>query len=143
MWGKELVSSRKSLVLSVLCFLLCSLVSPTLLYADVTLTDEEAQMMLDYMDACEATLLRTSNELNQSMEDLQLAQSRLDEAQTELMTVQTELSNVQSNYEEQVKYYEEQLNEAEKKNKNLKATVAVTTGSSASLLVVVLLCLLL
>lgn len=79
-------------------------------YADVTLTDEEAQEML--------------NEITESKKDLQ--------------ELQIQLEDVKNDCNEQKIYYEEQLSEANKKNKVLKGTSIAGGSTSAVLLIVII-----
>lgn len=90
------------LVLSVLSFLSCFSPSCFTCSAEVTLTDEEADRIL--------------NELKES--------------RTDLLTVQKELDSVKNDCEMQKQSYETQLAEAESKNKKLDKAVTVTGTSS-------------
>ena len=78
-------------------------------YADVVLTDEEAQTIL----------------------------SEIEESKKELESVKTELNKVKTTYSEQKTSYETQLNEAERKNRKLKKTATVT-GTSAGIFMVLM-----
>lgn len=99
MWQKK---SKLFLVLSVLFSLLCFSPLCSICYADVTLTYEETEQILN---------------------EIQLAK-------TESENVKKELEDVKNTYNEQKTSYEDQLNVAEKKNQNLKTAVAVTSTAS-------------
>lgn len=99
------------LVLSVLSFLSCFSPSCFTCSAEVTLTDEEADRIL--------------NELKES--------------RTDLLTVQKELDSVKSDCEMQRQSYETQLAEAESENKKLSKVATVTGSSSVALLIVTVL----
>lgn len=68
-------------------------------FAEVTLTDSEAEEMLT---------------------EIQLAKKELESAKKDLETAETELSQVKSTWQEQKEYYEKRLNEAENKEEVLK-----------------------
>lgn len=78
-------------------------------YADVVLTDEEAQEML----------------------------SEIEESKKELNQLKAQLNDVKTTYSEQKTSYETQLNEAERKNKRLK-TATTVTGTSAGIFMVLM-----
>lgn len=99
MCGKRL---RKFLVLSVLFFLFFFSPSCFPCYAEVILTDKEAQEML--------------NEMQKSKMDLS--------------SLQTQLEDVKSTYNEQKASYEMQLTKANQKKENLKTAVTVTSTST-------------
>lgn len=107
MCGKKLRMVSLFLVLSLLSFS-----SPLLssLWAEVVLTDEEAQELM--------------NEITESKKDLQ--------------ELQTQLEDVKSDYNEQKTSYEKQLTEVEKKNKGLTTAVTIT-GTSTGILAIILL----
>lgn len=114
MWSRKL---KISLVLSVLCSL--SLFSPSCFscYADVTLTDAEAQEL--------------ENLIQESQKDLCELQMKSEE----------QLNAVKKDYEEQKKSYEEQLKEA-KKDKAEALTISVLTSASMCLISIALIILL-
>ena len=101
--------SKHSLVLlGLFCLLLCSPLC-YYSYAEVTLTDEEAEKIL--------------NEIQESKKDLETLQSQLE-------TAETQLEDVKNTYNEQKESYEKQLTEAEKKNRGLKTAVVATSSST-------------
>ncbi len=104
MWKK----SKKLLLLLVLSLPLLPVHFSSYSYADVILTDKEAQELM--------------SEIQESKKDLQ-------ELQNQLSKAEIQLSDVKNTYEEQKTYYEKQLKEAEKKNSSLK-TAVVATGTS-------------
>jgi ABC-type transport system involved in cytochrome bd biosynthesis fused ATPase/permease subunit len=109
MCGKRLKTFS---ALSVLFLLLCfSPFSPSC-YADVILTDKEAQEM---------------------MEEIQASKTELTELKNELNSAQTELTDVKNISEEQKKSYEKQLNEAGKKEQKLETAVTVTSTTTVLL----------
>ena len=85
-------------------------------FAEVKLTDKEAETIL--------------NEISESKKELEDVKNELIQSQKDLIEQKTELEDVKNTYNEQKTSYETQLNEAEKQNKTLK-TVAVATGSSS------------
>ena len=91
-------------------------------FAEVKLTDEEIETIL--------------NEINESKKELEDVKSELSQSQKDLIEQKTELEDVKNTYNEQKTSYEMQLNEAEKRNKTLK-TVSVATGSSTIALTIV------
>jgi len=91
MCGRKLKAFLLSLVL---VFLSCS----RLVYAEVTLTDEEATEL----------------------------QTLIQESQKELRLLKTELTDVQTNLQEQKKSYEQQLNVAKRNNYIMKAVTIVS-----------------
>ena len=112
MCGKRLrMSYRLSVLFLVLFFSLLS----SFCYAEVKLTDKEAEQML--------------SEIQESKEELNQVKTELEESKKESQELKTELEDVKNTYNEQKASYEMQLNEAEKQNKMLK-TVSVATGSS-------------
>ena len=98
----------------VLFFLLCFSPFCSFCYAEVTLTDQEAQEML--------------NEIQESRKDLE--------------TLEQQLTDVQNDCEEQKKYYEEQLKEVKKQEARYE-TLATVSGISTALLTLTVLILLL
>lgn len=111
MCGKRL---KTFLSLSVLVLLLSCSHFCVPLYAEVKLTDREAQQLM--------------NEIQESRKDLE--------------TLEQQLTDVQNDCEEQKKYYEEQLREA-KKQKARYETLATVSGISTALLTLTVLILLL
>ena len=98
------------LLLPVLFFLLSFSPLSSSCYAEVTLTDEEAQEIL--------------NEIKESKKDLT-------ELQEKLTSAEAQLKDVQNAYSEQKTSYEMQLKEAEEKQKKLRKALTVTSTSSA------------
>ena len=80
-------------------------------YAEVILTEEEAQQILE----------------------------EIQEAKKELIEQKTELENVKNTCNEQKTYYETQLTEAEKKNSNLKTAVITTSVSTVISIIIAVL----
>ena len=78
-------------------------------YADVILTDEEAQEL---------------------MEQIQVSKTELQTVRENLQSAQTELEDVKNTSIEQKIYYEEQLNEAEKKSQTLETCLTVTSTTT-------------
>lgn len=115
MCGRKL---KESLLLLGLCSLLCFSPLCSYCYADVTLTDKEAQELM--------------TEIQESKKDLTELKSQLNEAETQL-------SDVKNTYEEQKKSYETQLSEVSKQNKGLKTGVTITTTSSIILFLLTIL----
>lgn len=97
-------------------------------YAEVVLTEEEAQQI--------------QNELSQSKKDLQKAKEEIailkENVQKEAQEQKNELLTVKDTYKEQTVSYEEQLKEAEKKNDTLETAVTITTTTSVGLLITLL-----
>ena len=91
-------------------------------FAEVKLTDEEAETI--------------QNEISESKKELENVKNELIQSQKGLIEQKTELENVKNTYNEQKTSYEMQLDEAEKKNQTLKI-VAVSTGSSSVALLIV------
>jgi peptidoglycan hydrolase CwlO-like protein len=79
-------------------------------YAEVRLTDEEA---------------------NELMNEIQESKKELNQVKTELTEAQKELSDVKNTYSEQKTYYEGQLTEAEEREK--VATYLAVGGMTASI----------
>ena len=119
MCGKRL---RMSYRLSVLFCLLSFSPLSFSCFAEVKLTDKEAEQML--------------SEIQESKEELNQVKTELGESKKESQELKTELEDVKNTYNEQKTSYEMQLNEAEKQNKILK-TVSVATGSSSVALTIV------
>ena len=91
-------------------------------FAEVKLTDEEAETIL--------------NEISESKKELENVKNELIQSQKELIEQKTELEDVKNTYNEQKTSYETQLDEAEKENQTLKV-VAVSTGSTSIALLIV------
>lgn len=91
-------------------------------FAEVKLTDEEAETIL--------------NEISESKKELENVKNELIQSQKDLIEQKTELADVKNTYNEQKTSYEMQLNEAEKENQTLKI-VAVSTGSTSVALLIV------
>ena len=119
MCGKKL---KRFSALSVLFCLLSFSPLSFSCFAEVKLTDEEAETI--------------QNEISESKKELENVKNELIQSQKELIEQKTELEDVKNTYNEQKTSYEMQLNEAEKKNQTLK-TVAVATGSSSVALLIV------
>ena len=122
MCGKRL---KTVLSFSALLLLLSFSPSSVSLFADVVLTDSEAQTIM--------------NEIQLSKQELQDVKEELRESKTESQELKTELEDVRNTYNEQKKSYETQLNEAEKENRILKTCLTVTTTISVVLAVILLL----
>lgn len=97
-------------------------------YADVVLTDKEAQELM--------------NEIQESKKDLTELQERLTTAETNLESAKTQLSDVKSTYEEQKKSYEEQLKEEKKKSTEAKIFAYSASASTLVISIVLLIVLL-
>ena len=116
---------RKLKQLSALLVLFCLLsFSPFCFscFAEVRLTDEEAEQIL--------------TEIEESKKELESVKDELIQSQKELIEQKTELADVKNTYNEQKTSYEMQLDEAEKENQTLKV-VAVSTGSTSIALLIV------
>ena len=113
--------SRKHLVLSVVFCLLFSVFLCSSLSAEVVLTDEEAQLMIQEME-------KGQNELIWTQQKLEKAENQLKEQQ--------DICNQQKTS------YEMQLTEANKENKKLKNVTIATSSSSLVLLLISILLLL-
>ena len=109
MCGKRL---KRFLLLSGLFSLLCFSPLSYSCYAEVVLTDKEAQEML--------------SEIEESKKDLT-------ELKSQLETAETQLDDVKNDYEEQKKSYEEQLKE--EKKRSTEATI-LASGATATTLVI-------
>lgn len=107
MCGTKLRTSSRLLVPFLVLFCLQSF---SFCYAEVILTDEETEILM--------------NEIQESRKDLTV--------------LQEQLQSVKNDYTEQKKSYEMQLNEAENKEKKLKTTATITSTSSAIFLVLML-----
>ena len=110
------IKSKKLLLLSGLFLLSLAVHSFSYSYADVTLTDKEAQELI--------------NEISESRKDLTELKNQLNEAETQL-------SDVKSDCEEQKKSYEERLKEEKKKSTEMKV-FAYSASASTVLLAIVL-----
>ena len=91
-------------------------------FAEVRLTDEEAETI--------------QNEISESKKELENVKNELIQSQKELIEQKTELEDVKNTYNEQKTSYETQLDEAEKENQTLRV-VAVSTGSTSIALLIV------
>ena len=91
-------------------------------FAEVRLTDEEAETI--------------QNEISESKKELENVKNELIQSQKDLIEQKTELEDVKNTYNEQKTSYEMQLDEAEKENQTLKV-VAVSTGSTSIALLIV------
>ncbi len=91
-------------------------------FAEVRLTDEEAETI--------------QNEISESKKELENVKNELIQSQKDLIEQKTELEDVKNTYNEQKTSYETQLDEAEKENQTLKI-VAVSTGSTSIALLIV------
>ena len=91
-------------------------------FAEVRLTDEEAETI--------------QNEISESKKELENVKNELIQSQKDLIEQKTELEDVKNTYNEQKTSYEMQLDEAEKENQTLKI-VAVSTGSTSIALLIV------
>ena len=91
-------------------------------FAEVKLTEEEAEQIL--------------NEISESKKELESVKNELIQSQKDLIKQKTELEDVKNTYNEQKTSYEMQLDEAEKENQTLKV-VAVSTGSTSIALLIV------
>ena len=112
---------KRFLLSLVLCSLLPCVPSFSYFYADVTLTDKEAEELM--------------NEISESRKDLTELKSQLDEAETQL-------SDVKNDCEEQKKSYEMQLKEVKKQKTEAVLLASGTTASTIILAIVLLVCLL-
>lgn len=122
---KAKLCCRKSKQFSALLVLFCLLSFSPLsfsCFAEVKLTDKEAETIL--------------NEISESKKELEDVKNELIQSQKDLIEQKTELEDVKNTYNEQKTSYETQLNEAEKENQTLK-TVAVATGSSSVALLII------
>ena len=64
------------------------------------------------------------------LSEIQESKKDLKELQEKLTSAEVQLNDVKNTYNEQKTSYEMQLNEAEKKQKNLKTAVTVTSTST-------------
>ena len=117
------IKSKRFLLLSGLFLLSLSVRSISYSYADVILTDKEAQEK------------RAKSEIQESKKDLTELKNQLNEAETQLQ-------DVKSTYEEQKKSYEMQLKEEKKKSTEAKIFAGSASAStlviSIALLIVLL-----
>lgn len=118
MCGKKL---KRFLLLSVLFSPFSFVPSFSYSYADVVLTDKEAQELM--------------SEIQESKKDLTELQNQLNEAETQL-------NDVKSDYEEQKKSYEEQLKEEKKKSTEAKIFAYSASASTLVISIVLLIVLL-
>ena len=109
MCGKKL---KRFLLLSGLFSLLCFSPLSYSCYAEVVLTDKEAQELM--------------SEIQESKKDLTELKNQLNEAETQL-------NDVKNDYEEQKKSYEEQLKE--EKKKSTEAKIFAYSASASTLLI--------
>ena len=113
--------SKKRLLLLVLFSLLSPVLFTSYSFADVTLTDKEAQELM--------------NEIQESKKDLTELKNQLNEAETQLQ-------DVKSTYEEQKKSYETQLKEEKKKSTEAKIFAGSASASTLVISIVLLIVLL-
>lgn len=115
------IKSKRFLLLSGLFLLSLFVRSFSYSYADVTLTDKEAQELM--------------SEIQESKKDLTELKNQLNEAETQL-------NDVRNTYEEQKKSYEMQLKEERKKSTEAKIFAGSASAStiliSIALLIVLL-----
>ena len=126
------IKLKRFSALSVLFFLLSFSPFCFSCFAEVKLTDEEAEQILTEIE-------ESKKELQNAKEDLTQSKEKLENVQKESQEQKTELQDVKGTYEEQKKSYEEQLSEAEKKNKGLKTAVTATSSASVVLTIAVVL----
>ena len=112
---------KRFLLSLVLCSLLPFVPSFSYSYADVILTDKEAQELM--------------NEIQESKKDLTELKNQLNEAETQL-------NDVKSTYEEQKKSYEMQLKEEKKKSTEAKIFAGSASASTLVISIVLLIVLL-
>lgn len=115
------IKSKKLLLLLVLSLLYLFVPSISHSYADVVLTDREAQELM--------------SEIQQSKKDLTELKNQLNEAETQL-------NDVKSTYEEQKKSYETQLKEERKKSTEAKIFAGSASASTLVISIVLLIVLL-
>lgn len=120
MCGKRL---KVFLVSLGLVLLSCAPQSHSFCYAEVRLTDEEANEIL--------------NEIQLSKQELNQVKTELEKSKKESQELKTELSNVKSTYIEQKNSYEMQLEEAEKENQ-IMADCLIATSTTCIILLIVL-----
>lgn len=94
-------------------------------FAEVKLTEEEAETIL--------------SEISESKKELESVKDELIQSQKDLIEQKMELENVKNTYNEQRTSYEMQLNEAEKQNQTLKMVTIATGSSTVALTIVVIL----
>lgn len=104
-------------------------------YADVVLTDEEAEEMLNEIAESKKELESVKAELNESKE-------KLENVQKESQEQKTELQDVKNTYNEQKTSYEMQLKEA-KRDKAVAWGVAGAGTATSTILVIIVMCLIL
>ena len=119
--GLMWIKSKKLLLLLVLSLLCLFVPSISYSYADVILTDKEAQELM--------------SEIQESKKDLETLKSQLETAETQL----TDVKNV---CEEQKKSYETQLKEEKKKSTEAKIFAGSASASTLILSVVLFIVLL-
>ena len=115
------IKSKRFLQLLVLSLLYLFVPSVSYSYADVVLTDKEAQELM--------------SEIQQSKKDLTELKNQLNEAETQL-------NDVKSTYEEQKKSYEMQLKEEKKKSTEAKIFAGSASASTLVISIVLLIVLL-
>ena len=115
------IKSKRFLLLSGLFLLSLVVHSTSYSYADVILTDKEAQELM--------------NEIQESKKDLTELKNQLNEAETQL-------NDVKSTYEEQKKSYEMQLKEEKKKSTEAKIFAGSASASTLVISIVLLIVLL-
>lgn len=126
MCGKKLKVFLLSLVLVSLS---CAVQSFSFCYAEVRLTDEEAEKLM--------------SEIQESQKELNQVKTELRESKRESQELKMELEDVKNTYSEQKTYYEEQLTEAEKKEKIAVSIAIGGVTASVTLLGVLVIVLLL
>ena len=124
MCGKRL---RTFLLLLELCSLLC--LSPC--FADVNLTDKEAQEILTEIEESKKDLQNVKDKLKTSKEEANELKKESQEQKTQL----TELQNISN---EQRESYEKQLKEAKKQNA-IAWTLTGVSGTGCTVLAILLL----
>jgi len=120
---------RRLSALSVLYCLSCFLPLSSLCYADVILTDSEAQKIM--------------TEIEESKKELQSAKNNLLLSQEELKAQREVLTDVMNDYVELKTSCGKQLEKAEKQSKKLKFCVTVTSVSTVIETAVIILMLIL
>ena len=125
MCGKKL---KVFLLLSVLSLLSLPVPSISYSYADVVLTETEAQELM--------------SEIQESKKELENVRKELSESQKALDEQKAQLSDVKSTYEEQKKYYEMQLKEEKKRSTEAKIFAGSASASTILISVVLLIVLL-
>lgn len=115
--------SKKRLLLLVLFSLLLPVLFTSYSFADVILTDKEAQELM--------------SEIQESQKDLVELKERLQKAETNLESAELQLSDVKNDYEEQKKYYEGRLKE--EKKKSTEAKIFAYSASASTLVISIVL----